>query len=169
MDKQGQQTFWERCFDTPQSAKYGCWGTFAAIPVVLIVWLMFNPAEQSKTPVPVPAPTIAAADAPSPEVKEIDTKVEAEMNLKAGLKDAESATFRNEFVSGLASGAQMLCGEVNSRNSFGGYTGFKRFIASPNSEAPNMIEGEDMSGMDIDAKTFRTAYKFACSNRVKSF
>ncbi|MET3761694.1 hypothetical protein [Sphingomonas sp. UYEF23] len=169
MDKQGRQTFWELCFDTPQSVKNVCWGTFAAIPVVLIIWLIFNPAEPSKTPVPAPAPIVAAIDAPAPGVKEIDTKVEAEMNLKAGLKDAESATFRNEFVSGLASGAQMLCGEVNSRNSFGGYTGFKRFIASPNSDAPNMIEGEAMSGIDIDAKTFRTAYRFACSNRVKTF
>lgn len=107
-------------------------------------------------------------ETPAPH-KEIETKVEGESNLKRGLKDGDSATFRDEFVSELEGGAQMLCGEVNSKNSFGGYTGFKRFIASPNPEAPNMVEGEEMSGMDIDAKTFRTAYKFACSNRVKTF
>jgi hypothetical protein len=44
--------------------------------------------------------------------------------LMASLKDSESARFRNERIA--KSGA--LCGEVNSKNSFGGYVGFKRFI-----------------------------------------
>ena len=38
----------------------------------------------------------------------------------AVLKDPSSATFRNQ---------KKLCGEVNSKNSFGAYTGFQRFIA----------------------------------------
>ncbi|RZF63828.1 hypothetical protein EWE75_14450 [Sphingomonas populi] len=101
--------------------------------------------------------------------KTIDTKVSAEMNLKGGLKDADSAKFRNEFVNALDTGAQMLCGEVNSKNAFGAYTGFKRFIASPNPEAPNMIEGEEMMGMKIDAKTFAKAYDFACRHPVQRF
>lgn len=37
------------------------------------------------------------------------------------LKDPASAEFRNQHG---------LCGEVNSKNSFGGYVGFKRFIAA---------------------------------------
>ncbi|WP_410480685.1 hypothetical protein ACJ70E_15830 [Pseudomonas plecoglossicida] len=37
------------------------------------------------------------------------------------LKDPGSAEFRNQ---------RGLCGEVNSKNSFGGYGGFKRFIAA---------------------------------------
>ncbi|MDR2625322.1 MAG: hypothetical protein LBC37_03235 [Zoogloeaceae bacterium] len=37
------------------------------------------------------------------------------------LKDADSAEFRNQ---------QGFCGEVNSKNSFGGFTGFQRFIAA---------------------------------------
>lgn len=41
------------------------------------------------------------------------------------LKDPESAQFRNQFV-----GRQALCGEVNARNSMGGYTGYARFIAT---------------------------------------
>lgn len=37
------------------------------------------------------------------------------------LKDPDSAEFRNQ---------RGFCGEVNSKNSFGGYVGFKRFIAA---------------------------------------
>ncbi|WP_141687427.1 hypothetical protein [Pseudomonas putida] len=37
------------------------------------------------------------------------------------LKDPSSAEFRNQ---------RGLCGEVNSKNSFGGYVGFKKFIAA---------------------------------------
>lgn len=37
------------------------------------------------------------------------------------LKDPESAEFRNQ---------RGFCGEVNSKNSFGGYVGFRRFIAA---------------------------------------
>lgn len=37
------------------------------------------------------------------------------------LKDPGSAEFRNQ---------RGLCGEVNSKNSFGGYVGFRRFIAA---------------------------------------
>lgn len=42
------------------------------------------------------------------------------------LKDPESAKFRNEFLM-----RDALCGEVNAKNSMGGYTGFKRFISHP--------------------------------------
>jgi len=52
----------------------------------------------------------------------IAIEVDAEIALKNFLRDPESAQIRNQ------SG---MCGEVNSKNSFGGYTGFKRFIASP--------------------------------------
>lgn len=40
------------------------------------------------------------------------------------LKDPDSAEFRNEHV---GTGG-IPCGEVNAKNSFGGYTGFKRYL-----------------------------------------
>jgi hypothetical protein len=40
------------------------------------------------------------------------------------MKDPESTKFRNEFMSG-----EYLCGEVNSKNSMGGYVGYRRFIS----------------------------------------
>lgn len=41
--------------------------------------------------------------------------------VKKYLKDPDSAKFRNQHG---------FCGEVNAKNSFGGYTGFKRFVVS---------------------------------------
>jgi hypothetical protein len=48
--------------------------------------------------------------------------------IKARLKDSGSAQFRNAFVSN-AIGSPIVCGEVNGKNSFGGYIGFQRFIS----------------------------------------
>lgn len=50
----------------------------------------------------------------------------AQGNVEARLKDADSAKFRGQFIgkSGVA------CGEVNAKNSFGAYIGFKRYVAS---------------------------------------
>jgi hypothetical protein len=46
------------------------------------------------------------------------------------LKDPESARFRNLYFHASQPGLMVTCGEVNARNSFGGYGGFKRFIAN---------------------------------------
>lgn len=51
--------------------------------------------------------------------------------VEAKLKDPKSAEFRNQKGG---------CGEVNSKNSFGAYTGFKRFIAG--GENMVYIEGD---------------------------
>lgn len=40
------------------------------------------------------------------------------------LKDPGSAQFKSAFVNGIS-----YCGEVNAKNSYGGYNGFKRFVA----------------------------------------
>lgn len=39
----------------------------------------------------------------------------------AGLKDPDSAKFRNQYG---------VCGEVNAKNAMGGYVGYRRFIAA---------------------------------------
>lgn len=56
--------------------------------------------------------------------------------VESRLKDTDSAKFRNQFVG--KSGVP--CGEVNARNGFGGYNGFKRYIASGG--GVSVIEGE---------------------------
>ena len=60
------------------------------------------------------------------------------------LKDAESARFRGEFLSlseSVDAPVKSLCGEVNAKNSYGGYAGFKRYVV--NVDGLVSIEGQD--------------------------
>lgn len=45
------------------------------------------------------------------------------------LKDPASAEFSDEYVS-YKSGSPVVCGKVKSKNSFGGYTGSKRYMGA---------------------------------------
>ena len=70
---------------------------------------------------------------PEPTPEEIESKArerlitDAKETIANSLKDPESARFRNVFVS-----PKMLavCGDVNAKNSMGGYVGFRRFIVA---------------------------------------
>lgn len=72
-------------------------------------------------------------------------QTDSRIALKNYLKDPDSAEIRNHNGN---------CGEVNSKNSFGGYTGFKRFIASP---AIVAIDGENIS-----SEEFQEAWNQVC-------
>jgi len=50
--------------------------------------------------------------------------------VKANLKDPNSAEFKNIRLVKYLNG-HVVCGSVNAKNSFGGYTGFTPFIACP--------------------------------------
>lgn len=65
---------------------------------------------------------------PSQAAKEASYIALNQDRIKGRLKDPASAEFRNSFVSN-AIGAPVVCGEVNAKNSFGGYTGFQRFVS----------------------------------------
>lgn len=62
-----------------------------------------------------------------PEQTENDAlKIKAEVAVEAKLRDPSSAQFE-AFVSRI-SGEPVVCGTVNSKNGFGGYTGKQAFI-----------------------------------------
>lgn len=67
------------------------------------------------------------------------------------LKDPDSAIFRNE---NMANG--FLCGEVNAKNSMGGYVGFKKFVAYKQGyaleDASTMEFNPDQSSIDHKKK-----------------
>lgn len=63
---------------------------------------------------------------------------DAKDSVKEILIDPESATFRNILVSEAG-----VCGEVNAKNSFGGYTGYKIFFYSKS--YGSIIQSDDMS------------------------
>ena len=78
-------------------------------------------------------------------------QVMSESAVRAKLKDPGSAQFKNQRVS--AKGA--ACGEVNSKNSFGGYTGYTRYI----------FAGKDLTIFESDMAPgeFDTSWRQVCS------
>lgn len=158
--------FFERTFDDPLAAKIGFSG-FAFIVVVISGFAVAQCSQPSAPTAEITAePTTSSAD-DQLENEIFNTQAQGEANLVADIKDAGSAKFRDEFVARLPGGNLMLCGQVNSKNGFGAYTGFKRFIASPNPDAPNLIEGETLAADDGSDRVFAAAYKEACGNPVK--
>lgn len=75
--------------------------------------------------------------------------------VKAKLRDPSSSTFRNERQNNKSAGDIAHCGEVNSKNGFGGYTGFRRFFVYGNSVR---IESKDH---DIDP----TVWELYCTEK----
>ena len=49
--------------------------------------------------------------------------------IRARLKDSKSAQFKGVFFSN-SSGTPVTCGQVNSKNSFGAYSGYQYFVAA---------------------------------------
>lgn len=78
-----------------------------------------------------------------------ETLVYGKRVVMNGLKDPESARFRSLRVGG--EGA-VLCGEVNAKNGYGGYVGFKRFYVIHGDEKPS-LEGTD-EFLEITYRTF---------------
>jgi hypothetical protein len=68
----------------------------------------------------------AAPKQKSPPAVKPDLIAQARERVKEILKDPDSAKFRTEFVG--KDGA--VCGFVNAKNSYGGYSGFERYVVS---------------------------------------
>ena len=72
--------------------------------------------------------------------------------IKNRLKDPSSATFRNTRVYHAIT--HVVCGEVNSKNSFGGYIGYQRFVSGGSIQ----VLEEEMGEGEMD-KTWRQVCK----------
>lgn len=67
---------------------------------------------------------------------------QAKAQVKYKLKDADSAKFRNIYVKDKS----LVCGEVNAKNSYGGYSGFVFFnsvIRGDNGKLDTTIQSYD--------------------------
>lgn len=69
-----------------------------------------------------------------------ETIVAAKRAVRASLTDPESAKFDHVRANYTEAFGVVACGRVNSRNGFGGYTGYKRFVSSGQSA---ILEGRD--------------------------
>ena len=61
---------------------------------------------------------------------ETETIYNSKKAIKALLKDQNSAQFKNVFYNETKKGGPVACGQVNSKNSLGAYTGYQRFISN---------------------------------------
>jgi len=95
-------------------------------------------------------PIQPAKASPAPPSEYVVIRV-GQRSVESRLKDADSAKFRNQFVG--KSGVP--CGEVNAKNGFSAYNGFKRYIASGG--GVSVVEGE-MPGAE-----FEEAWSRLCS------
>ena len=59
--------------------------------------------------------------------------------VKNKLKDPDSVEFKDIFFSD-SGNIPMTCGKVNSKNSYGGYTGFQRFVSAGKSDLTYLEE-----------------------------
>jgi hypothetical protein len=70
-----------------------------------------------------------------------DLIAQAHERVKDSLKDPDSAKFKSDFAG--KDGA--VCGFVNAKNSYGGYGGFVRYIATPEHV---VMDGDESWKMD---------------------
>ncbi len=102
--------------------------------------------------------------------KSVNTAAAAKLNVRSKLKDGDSAKFRDLFVSNSGDPLWALCGSVNLKNGFGAYTGYKRFVAFADSDAPTVIEGEATGlGGDMDQQLYAAANQRFCASVVDRY
>lgn len=83
--------------------------------------------------------TPSSPSEPSPQMKILQAQASTQVAVRSILKDPDSAKF--EFVN-------ENCGTVNSKNSFGGYVGSRRFVSINNIVD---LEGYSVSKKEMDA------------------
>lgn len=85
------------------------------------------------------SPEQLAAERAAEELRAIEVQQEPlKLIVRQQLKDPDSAQFRSlSIVQG--EGGLALCGEVNAKNSYGGYNGYSEFVAATN-PLPNSKE-----------------------------
>lgn len=169
MSSSGEQPGWfERAFDVEPAGQKGC--TWAVFLIVSLLAFALYTCTSNDTPKVEQVGESPTAKEQSDGSKAIDVMVDAKNNVVAAVKDSDSAKFRNLFVSNSGGSLWALCGLVNSKNSFGGYTGYKRFVAFAHPDAPVIIDGEATGmGRDMDKKLYPEAEKRFCSKIVKAF
>jgi len=103
--------------------------TWAILAFILIAIGMRACPSEPVAPAPDTRTTEQiASDVKRARMADSGAIINAERILKMSSKDADSLQFRNEFNSSYGSGGDVVCGAVNGKNGFGGYSGFKRFI-----------------------------------------
>lgn len=88
------------------------------------------------------------------------------------MREPSSATFRNVFLGKRPPPTKtikiVVCGEVNGRNGYGGYTGFQPFIVSGNEVYVGKVGGRSAYEACVTERVFDTRdYSAEISNMMK--
>lgn len=71
--------------------------------------------------------------------QELALKTDAQQAVRAMLKDPESANFKDVRISA-GFDFKVVCGQVNSKNGFGAYTGYQYFVSGGTSKTTYLQE-----------------------------
>lgn len=82
----------------------------------------------------------------------------AQEQIKQSVKDPSSVQFRGEQLHEKTKYGAVACGQVNAKNSFGAYTGYKGFVVT---EKDMIIYIED----GVNAKTFASKWNELCVSK----
>lgn len=119
------------------AVQWGVVGT-GVVLVVFATWFFSN-RDRSTLSAATASTSKSAVIGDTPEIRESTIKFLKSL-ISSSLKDPSSAQFREtrlyvttlQLESGrrVVAGTRVLCGEVNGKNSFGAYVGFRPFISS---------------------------------------
>ena len=123
----------------PQMSSFSLHKGLSPAKIIALV-VVFFAAYSIYSPSTPPQTDVRAAN--TPVVQNMSYMLVEQDKIKSRLKDPDSAEFRNVFVSS----KYAVCGEVNAKNSFGGYTGFVRFISGGNMQ----VVESDMAAGEMD-------------------
>lgn len=79
-------------------------------------------------------------------------KKEAELKKEVAsrLKDPDTVKFQNTKLVNVTSTEVALCGELNAKNSYGGYVGYVRFIATQGGGSSLIYTHIESAGVPLD-------------------
>ncbi|WP_409693651.1 hypothetical protein [Limnobacter sp.] len=94
----------------------------------------------------VTALTLSGCGPKAPKEPPLEEKISkvVEEAVKLKLKDPDSAQFRNVYVKKILTeeNSYAVCGELNAKNSMGGYVGFKPFLAFASTKENEVKAGD---------------------------
>lgn len=93
---------------------------------------------------------------------------DAKLELTRDFKDPSFAKWRRLFVVPADGRFMFLCGEVNGKNSYGAYVGFKRFYVNPNAKDETGMAVTDETETQVANSLFNTLHSVYCMARVEN-
>ena len=149
--------FWcVACFSPASFAQWSCvdskGDSYKALQRIWADTCTNDSTGEVRLPNQLPPPVAQKKSNPAAAKKALELSKSA---LLSELKDPKSAQFRGLFVYNDV----FLCGEVNSKNSFGGYVGFQRFVSLGEAR---LVELDDQS------QKFEDWWLMSCKGMSKS-